>query len=376
MEDYDEDLINMTQPKLELVSEGIEEIQVYRTCESLSNSSNQNNATSSPWKSTTNGIKGQNQSPSPWYDAYATCDSDNDVPLIQCDGNSFNQLPLDEDHCHVQTALASTNNTARNQLLISSVLCLAFMVAEIVGGYLSGSLAIMADAAHMLSDLMSFLISLFAIWVGKKPPSRKMPFGYYRAEILGALTSVILIWILSGILIYMAINRVINQTNEIKANIMIITAVVGILFNIIMGSVLHTCCHCPHGSSLVGHTHSSHSHKSNINVRAAFIHVIGDLLQSIGVLVTALIINFRPEYHLADLICTFFFSALVLLTTIGILKAVIRVLMEGFPSEINYKNVTSDLESIEGVECVKSLHMWSLTVGKHVLIAHLILGMV
>lgn len=128
---------------------------------------------------------------------------------------------------------------------------------------MSNSLAVMTDAAHMLSDFTSFLVSLFAIWVSARPPSKKMSFGYYRAgiqiirelfhiglcsiinisfcvlEILGALFSVLVIWILTGVLIYLAIDRIIHQDYDIDANTMIIVSSIGVVMNIAMGAILH-----------------------------------------------------------------------------------------------------------------------------------------
>ncbi|XP_013777764.2 zinc transporter 2-like [Limulus polyphemus] len=273
------------------------------------------------------------------------------------------------DHCHAFQPSKERVNKAKRQLIFSSCLCFCFMLVELLGGYFANSLAIMTDAAHLLSDLASFLISLFALWVGQKYPTKRMSFGYYRAEILGAVASVLIIWVLTGILVYMAVNRVRFQNYEIDTNVMLIVSGCGVAMNIIMGLVLH--------GSFSSHNHSHGSNSSatgnsqNINVRAAFIHVLGDLVQSIGVLIAAYIIHFKPEYKLADPICTFIFSVLVLFTTLTIMRDAVHVLMEGFPRDMNYAVIKSDLQSIEGVETVHSLHIWSLTVDKNALAVHL-----
>lgn len=106
------------------------------------------------------------------------------------------------------------------------------MSAEAVGGVLSNSVAIATDAAHLLIDLTSFSISLFSIWMASRPASKRYNFGWYRAEVIGALTSVLLIWAITAILVYMAIQRLISKNFDIEANVMLITAGVGILFNI------------------------------------------------------------------------------------------------------------------------------------------------
>ncbi|CAN8013686.1 unnamed protein product, partial [Ixodes persulcatus] len=201
------------------------------------------------------------------------------------------------------------------------------------GGYLSNSLAIMSDAAHLCADLAGFVISIFAVWIAQKSPTKRMSFGFYRAEILGAMVSVVFIWVLTGILVYTAAQRIYHDDYDIDADIMLIVSGTGVAMNIIMGLILHGWC--PVGGSH-GHSHglrSSHGHshgeRSNINIRAALIHVLGDLLQSIGVLIAAYVIKYKPEYKIADPICTFVFSALVLFTTVSILRDAVVILMEG-----------------------------------------------
>lgn len=106
------------------------------------------------------------------------------------------------------------------------------MIAELIGGYTAGSLAIITDAAHLLSDCISFIVALLAIWLSKKPADNKMSFGYKRAEILGAVLSVIGIWILTGVLVYLAIVRLMNANFDIDADTMIIVSTIGVFINI------------------------------------------------------------------------------------------------------------------------------------------------
>ncbi|XP_078580884.1 proton-coupled zinc antiporter SLC30A2-like isoform X1 [Branchiostoma floridae x Branchiostoma japonicum] len=264
---------------------------------------------------------------------------------------------------------------ARNQLLICCVLSFLFMIGEFIGGYLAHSLAIMTDAAHMFSDFGSFLISLGALWIGSRQPTHKMTFGYYRAEVLGALVSVLIIWLLTGILVYEAVQRIIHKSIQIQGDTMLITAGCSVAFNILLTIILHfqgrSHGHSHGGSSRVN---DGESGGRNINVRAAFIHVIGDLLQSVGVLIAAYIIRYKPEYQIADPICTFLFSGLVLVTTFTILRDTIRVLLEATPRSIDVSAVKRDLAILPGVRGVHNLHVWSLTMDKNVLNVHLILG--
>lgn len=277
--------------------------------------------------------------------------------------NSVTISGFGSDHCHISEE-PHTDQKARRKLIIASILCVLFMIGEAVGGYLSNSLAIATDAAHLLTDFASFMISLFSLWVASRPATRRMSFGWYRAEVIGALTSVIMIWVVTGILVYLAIERIVNESFEIQAELMLITSAVGVAVNLIMGLALHQ-----HGHSHPGQS-SSHSHE-NINVRAAFIHVIGDFIQSFGVLVAALIIYYKPEWQIVDPICTFLFSALVLCTTLAIIRDTLMVLMEGKPKGIDFEQVTQTFLSIDGVQKVHNLRIWALSLDKIALSAHL-----
>ncbi|KAF2884036.1 hypothetical protein ILUMI_22154 [Ignelater luminosus] len=264
-------------------------------------------------------------------------------------------------HCH-KSRSEEVDKKAKRKLIIASILCVLFMIGEALGGYLSSSLAIATDAAHLLTDFASFMISLFSIWVATRPATKKMSFGWYRAEVIGALTSVLLIWVVTGVLVYLAVERVIEKNFDIDAKVMLITSAVGVAVNLIMGLTLHQHGHSHHGSA---------KHDHNINVRAAFIHVIGDFLQSFGVFVAAIVIYYKPEWNMIDPICTFIFSVLVLITTFNIIKDTLLVLMEGMPKGIDFNDVMNIFLNIEGVKRVHNLRIWALSLDKIALSAHI-----
>ncbi|BFZ22610.1 hypothetical protein BsWGS_25649 [Bradybaena similaris] len=358
-------------------------------------------------------------------------------------------------HCHKRRMTSLTDKLARRQLVSVVVLCLLFMIGEGIGGFLANSLALFTDVLHLGSDLISFIISLLAMWLANKPATRRMSFGYHRAEVLGALFSVFIIWLVSGVLCYIAVDRILHQHYmDVKPDEMLITASLGVLFNIVMGLVLHSemCCGHAHSHNKFGHGHShaaaghGHSHgqghskdgildvaptqregnaggrlgfdyqrlehqtdgsnhqmrdvssigmasvaedcsdefhgcveeepihkHKNINVRAAFIHVVGDIIQSLGVLVAALIIKFTADekYRLADPICTFLFSILVLITTVTVLRDALLVVMEGVPRDLSIESLKNDLSLLDGVVTVHSLHIWALTLDRNALSVHL-----
>ncbi len=145
------------------------------------------------------------------------------------------------------------------KLIIVSVLCITFMGVEVVGGVLANSMAIMTDAAHLLSDFSGFLISIFSIWIGTRPASKNMSYGYHRAEIIGALGSVVFIWGLTIWLIWEALMRLIYPT-KVDGLIMMIIAGIGLVFNLIMGKLLH---HHGHGHGGHSHDHHGHSHEKH-----------------------------------------------------------------------------------------------------------------
>ncbi|XP_004568456.1 zinc transporter 2 [Maylandia zebra] len=291
-------------------------------------------------------------------------------------------------HCHGPKASACEESVdkllAKKKLYIASAVCLVFMIGEVIGGYLAHSLAIMTDAAHLLTDFGSMMVSLFSLWISSRPPTKTMNFGWHRSEILGAFISVMSIWIVTGALVYLAIERIVRNDYEIDGHVMLVTSGCAVIVNIVMAYILHhsTTFHA-HGSGyhqidedgqspvVHGHSHALLGSHGNTSVRAAFIHVVGDLLQSVGVMVAATIIYFRPEYKVADPICTFLFSVFVLCTTVTILRDVFRILMEGSPKGIEFNSVKEVLLSVKAVKSMHCLHLWALTLGQALVSVHL-----
>lgn len=460
---------------------------------------------------------------------------------------------------------AKQPSTAQKKLIQASLICALFMVIETVAGVWANSLALLTDASHLLSDLSSFLISLFALWVSTLPGTRKLSFGYHRAEILGALISVVAIWILTVFLLIEAYHRF-SRPTPVNGPLMFGTAFLGTLANLVMTYILgvhshglgHQCSGHSHdhedlgveGSSghdhfSVGHHHHHHHHKhedcasvsrtfdqdsccsslqrtpqggceraavplldasqhhglsvdpalqhqverhpesgslanerappastadysvalsisadqrdtseavdsisgscttragtdrpvatddedqhldaapesatppialtfsthpktkpdilqsrhvsfppetpllhtgsdkrlvfkddhQNVNLRAAYLHAAGDLIQNIGVLIAAGLIWLNPSWSIADPLCTFLFSLLVLATTLSILMEAVNVLMEGTPKEVDLRHLREDLQRITFVTEIHDLHVWSLSIGKPSLACHIV----
>ncbi|NWU25919.1 ZNT4 protein, partial [Dyaphorophyia castanea] len=276
----------------------------------------------------------------------------------------------------------SKQRKVKKRLTLAALLYLLFMTGELVGGYVANSLAIMTDALHMLTDLSGIILTLLALWLSAKSPTKRFTFGFHRLEVLSAIISVLLVYILMAFLLYEAVQRTIHMDYEINGDIMLITAAVGVAVNLIMGFLLnqsghlhshshsHPHSHVPQPSSPNAAQGSSHGH-SSLAVRAAFVHALGDLVQSIGVLVAAYIIRFKPEYKIADPICTYVFSILVVFTTVRILCDTGVIILEGVPRHLNVDRIKEDLMKIEDVYSIEDLNVWSLTAGKTTAIVHL-----
>ncbi|NXC83303.1 ZNT4 protein, partial [Cercotrichas coryphoeus] len=277
----------------------------------------------------------------------------------------------------------SKQRKVKKRLTLAALLYLLFMTGELIGGYVANSLAIMTDALHMLTDLSGIILTLLALWLSAKSPTKRFTFGFHRLEVLSAIISVLLVYILMAFLLYEAVQRTIHMDYEINGDIMLITAAVGVAVNLIMGFLLNQSGHLHSHSHSHPHSHvpqpnspstaqgSSHGHGSSLAVRAAFVHALGDLVQSIGVLVAAYIIRFKPEYKIADPICTYVFSILVVFTTIRILCDTGVIILEGVPRHLNVDRIKEDLMKIEDVYSIEDLNVWSLTAGKTTAIVHL-----
>ncbi|KAI3983816.1 hypothetical protein MKX01_011524 [Papaver californicum] len=285
---------------------------------------------------------------------------------------------------------AKERAASMRKLWLAIALCVVFMTIEIVGGLKANSLAILTDAAHLLSDVTAFGISLFSLWASSWEATPRQSYGFFRIEILGTLVSIQMIWLLAGILVYEAIARIINDTGEVQGFLMFLVSAFGLVVNIVM-SVLHDV-HDPHA-----HTHShDHEHdsdhsepllkssedgnntivvgkekkKRNINIQGAYLHVLGDSIQSIGVMIGGAIIWYKPEWKIIDLICTLIFSVIVLGTTIRMLRNIMEVLMESTPREIDATMLEKDLCEMDEVIAIHELHIWAITVGKVLLACH------
>ena len=291
-----------------------------------------------------------------------------------------------------------------------SLVCVVLIVLEVIGGVVASSLAIISDAAHMFSDLTGFGISIMSLYLAQRRQNTKFTYGYHRSEIIGALCSIMMIWVITAFMVYEAIWRLEHLKQiTIDAPIMFITAVCALISNVVIGTVLFTdgsdvegiSIHSHHGHSHShSHNHShDHKHKSvnknlqdnenqnkdqalkdktvaasreNYNMRAAMIHVLGDIVQSVGVVIAAVVIWCDPNLKYFDPICTLIFAIIVMCTTIPITGDCLAVLMECSPADTDWLDFQDKLQQIPGVVTVLDFHVWSLASGKPCLSAHII----
>eukprot|EP00890_Picochlorum_soloecismus_P002148 jgi/Picsp_1/2934/NSC_01159-R1_zinc transporter len=305
---------------------------------------------------------------------------DEESPLLE-GTNTRNASRCNLSEGKTYSSLSPREKATVKKLAFAASLALLFMGLETIGGIMAGSLAIITDAAHLLADVSGFIVSLFAIYYASKESGKPFSYGYHRMEVLGALASVLTIWLVTGILLFEAVGRILKP-EPINGKIMTILAIIGIVINIILIFVLGGHSHGHSHSHSHAHDKESDSHSShaddhhdgaNLNLRGAVIHVIGDFIQSIGVAIAGGLIWWHqgdPKWFIIDPLCTILFALIVLWTTSGIVRDISDVLMERTPRQIDIGSMHAQFESVQGVHSLHDLHVWSLTPGIPLLAAH------
>ena len=277
---------------------------------------------------------------------------------------------------------------AMKKLVLVSVVSTFFVVCQCIGGYLANSVAIFTDTAHLASDMLGFLMSIVALKMTLRDASKEHTYGWQRAEIIGTLMSVIFLVILTLGLLVAAMFRIVTP-EKVKGKEMLITAVMSLCFNLIQMRILHQDDghYHFHDEQEGGHSHGGEKHvhdeeetghehgeksERNVNVDAAFLHALGDMVMSIGVCIAAVIIYFWPKMVYADSFCTFVFSIIVCFTVIPLTKQCLNVMMEAAPKEVDSEALIHDLKAVcKGNVRIHDFHVWSLSVNKYALSCHI-----
>lgn len=254
---------------------------------------------------------------------------------------------MSTDHHHHHTASASNN-----VLLWPLLLTAGYALIEAIGGWLTGSLALLGDAGHMLSDSAALALAWLGAWIARKPASSQHSFGFGRAEVIVAAINGLLMLVVIAFIVFEAIERLQTPQPVRGAEVMLI-AFIGMLVNMAVAWQLHKGQH-------------------NINARAAFLHVMGDLLGSAAALTAGAVIYFTG-WLAADPILSIFICALILFSTLKLLSEAVHVLMEGVPPHLDIKEVSAAMTANDQVHQVHSVHIWALSSEVTALSAHVVL---
>lgn len=249
-----------------------------------------------------------------------------------------------------------THGANKKVLLISFIIITSYMIAEAIGGYLTNSLALLADAGHMLSDAISLGIALLAFTLGAKVANHSKTYGYKRFEVLAAVLNGLTLIIVALFIFYEAIGRFQNPP-EVASTGMLIIATIGLLVNILVAWIMMR----------------DGDVEENLNMRGAYLHVISDMLGSIGAIVAALLIMFFG-WGWADPLASVVVAALVLRSGYLVTKAGLHVLMEGTPENVDMDDVVEIIQNKKGIEGVHDLHVWSITSGLNALSCHAVVN--
>lgn len=256
-------------------------------------------------------------------------------------------------HNHEHNHFEAARSGNKKALVLALVITAGIMVLEFFGGLFTNSLALIADSGHMLSDTVSLALSLSAIWFAGKAASAKKTYGYYRFEIITAFINGVTLFVIAGFIVYEAVERF-YEPPEVQGGWMLLIAAIGLAANVLSAWVLNRNADV-HG---------------NLNMKSAYMHVIGDALGSVGAMVAGLLILLF-DWTLADPIISVIVALLILRSAWGILRNSLHILMEGTPHTIDAQDVKERLLEIKGVVDVHDLHVWTITSGLDLLTCHI-----
>jgi cobalt-zinc-cadmium efflux system protein len=241
---------------------------------------------------------------------------------------------------------------SRRRLSIVLVLTALYMVAEALGGWWTGSLALLADAGHMLADVAALGLALVALWFSARPATSSKTFGYYRLEILAALINGVALCLISLFIFYEAYHRW-AAPPEVRSTPMMFVAAGGLCINLVCAWFLHG------------------DHKDDLNVRGAWLHIMGDALGSVGAIAAGALMSVYGWYA-ADPLFSVLISLLIVWSSWHLIRESTNVLLEGTPAHINLAAVEDAILETDGVNGVHDLHIWTITSGREALSAHVI----
>ncbi len=272
-------------------------------------------------------------------------------PLNQTAGRYAGEdYRMGHDHNH------GTGHERGGEKRLLVVLCITacYMVIEAVGGLLFNSLALLADAGHMLSDVMAQGLAFAAIRIGNRSPTARLTYGFKRTEILAALWNGLALWAIVGVIWYEAWHRFFDPSPVVGKG-MLLVAGTGLVINMVMVGIL------------------MRDRDANLNVKGVFLHVVSDALGSVGAIVAAIVI-LTTGLYVADPVVSVFIGLLILYSSWGLIRESVNVLMEGVPLGMDITEVERAMLAQQGVCCIHDLHVWSISSGQVALSAHVVLA--
>jgi cobalt-zinc-cadmium efflux system protein len=244
-------------------------------------------------------------------------------------------------------------STSYRRLKITLAIVLSVMVAEILGGIYSGSLALLGDAGHMLVDTLALGLSLFAMKIARRPATATKTFGYHRFEILAALANGTILVLVSAYIFYEAYQRFL-EPSSVKTPLMLAIATIGLFAN--LGGVILL----------------KKASQRSLNVKAAFWHIIGDTISSVGVIIAGIVILFTGWY-VADAIVAVIIGVIILWGAVRIVRESADILLEAVPKHIETARVIDAIQNVPGVNEIHDIHIWTITSDIYALSAHLVI---
>jgi cobalt-zinc-cadmium efflux system protein len=255
-------------------------------------------------------------------------------------------------HAHGHDGHEHDHAAPIRSLRFALVLTGTLLVAEVVGGFMSNSIALLADAGHMLTDVGALALSLFVAWFSRQPSTPRKSYGHLRWEILAAFLNGAFLLLISAAIIVESIIRM-RSPEPVAGGLMMLIAIGGLIVNIAAAAVLHP------------------TSQSNMNVRGAYLHVLGDLFGSVGVLAAAVIIHYTG-WLLADPIASLLTTVLIIRGAWSLVRESVDILLEGAPGHIDLDAVRAQVAAIPGIESVHDLHVWSVSPRMVAMSAHAI----
>lgn len=252
----------------------------------------------------------------------------------------------------VMHEMPSRNNGSSKVLSLALIVTLCFALIEVLGGVLSDSLALLSDAGHMFTDVLALGLSLGAAIMTTRRPTKKHTFGFHRIEILVALVNGITLAVISIVIMVEAIGRL-QHPPTVDSSLMLMVSIIGL------------------GANLLGMFILRHKTKENLNVRGAYLHMLGDLLSSLGVIIAAVLILLF-DLVIADTIISMVIGVIIIIGAYRLVNQSITILLEAAPEHIDTEDVERALMEIEGVERVHHIHAWTLTSGVYAMSLHIV----